>query len=704
MSRFMLLFVSVLMFCAPLLAGNGPDLFFGTRGTGNQYPGAVVPHGLVSLSPHTHVEHPVGYHAGDSVIRSFGTIHLSGAAWPVFGGVTVMPGTSGTFAAGKKSEMAEPGFYQVLLEETGITASMAASVRSGLFQFKWNGNPSGTRQIRIGLNDQLGGPEPGYAELNSPTEITGYQTGKTYGPSVVPYTLYYVLRFSEPAVSVEIRTGNRIRQATNSAIFLKDSLTVAEVSFGSQPDSVLVQVGVSFVSIANARLNLKSEQQGFDLMSLKRQAASQWREALGRVDAQGGSDHLRTLFSTALYHSLLVPMTFSDLNGEYPRPGGAGVNQTPGTQFTGLFLEHGWRTQYPLLSFLYPETMIQVQSSILNIAESQAWLPMAELAGRETFLAEGDPATLVLADSWFRGLKPANPQRALSWMVKSAADTLRQNPIRPGLEFYIRYGFMPADPDQPDLSVQQTLDYARADYMLARLADTLGMPNVRKDMIRRAKLPFALWDPGQNRFLPRTADRQVVEPTGDSRFWLFRYDWARPELIDSLGGMKALLKVLVPMERKNLISLSDPVQTDWPLFFMQEKGEVWRAHQMYRDYLLKNYPDGVNDYAASNEGAAESSKLVWLMMGLYPDQAGRTGYYLIPPAFDRLSIQRGGMTKGQRSIELIADKQKPANYFVRKVSWRGKEDDDYYLPHSSLIRGGELKLEMNPRIVQVLMD
>lgn len=704
MNRFVLLFAGCVLFSDAGMASVQPDLFFGTRGTGNQFPGATVPHGMISLSPHTNSAHPVGYLAGDSIIQSFGTIHFSGAAWPVFGGVTVMPGVGGTFAAGKKNESAVPGFYRVDLKETNVTATMAASVRSGLFHFRWNGNQPGLRQIRVGLNDQLGGPQSGYAEMINPAEIAGYQTGRSYGPSAVAYTIYYVLRFSEPAASIEIRTGNRIRSSANPAVFLKDSLTVADLSFGRQTDSVMVQVGLSFVSIANARLNLESELRGFDIGSVRRVAASLWEEALDRVSVTGGSDHYQTLFSTALYHSLLLPMTFSDVNGEYPRPGGAGVNKTTGTQLTGLFLEHGWRTHYPLLSFLYPETMIQVQASLLNIAESQAWLPMAELAGRETFMAEGDPATMVLADSWFRGLKPANPQRAMTRMVKSAIDTMRRNPIRPGLEEYIRYGFTPADPDQPDLSVIQTLDYARADFMLARLADTLEMPNVRKDMLRRSNLPFALWEPTQNRFLPRSASRQVVESGSDSRPWLFRYDWSRQTLTDSLGGMTDLLKVLVPMIRKNQVSLTDPVQAEWPLFFMQEKSEVWRAHQIYRDYLLKLYADGVTDYPVPNEGAAESSKLVWLMMGLYPEQTGRTGYFLIPPAFDTVTIQRGGMTKGQKSIELVADKQKPANYFIRKASWRGQEEDDYYISHSSLIRGGTLKLEMNPRMVQTLLD
>ncbi|NUQ80940.1 MAG: glycoside hydrolase family 92 protein [Bacteroidetes bacterium] len=704
MNRLVLLLTGAFLFSDVILVTAQPDLFFGTRGTGNQFPGATVPHGMISLSPHTNSSHPVGYLAGDSVIHGFGTVHLSGASWPVFGGVTVMPGVDGRFSAVKKNERAVPGFYQVELQETGITASMAASVRSGLFHFRWNQSQAGKRQIRIGLNDQLGGPQSGFTEIINSSEMVGYQAGRSYGPSAVPYTIYYVLRFSEPAASIEIKTRYNSQFPVSPTLFLKDSLTVADLSFGNQADSVLVQVGVSFVSIANARLNLESELRGFDFGSIQRVAASLWQEALGRVSVAGGSDHFRTLFSTALYHSLLLPMTFSDVNGEYPRPGGAGVNQTTGTQLTALFLDYGWRTHYPLLSFLYPETMLQVQSSILNIAESQAWLPMTELAGRETFQAEGDPATMVLADSWFRGMVPANPVRAMSWMVKSASDTLRRNPIRPGLEDYIRLGYMPADADQPDASVIQTLDYARSDFMLARLADTLDMPNVRKDMRRRAALPFSLWDPVQNRFLPRNDQRGVVQTTADPRFWLFRYDWSRQTLTDSLGGMKDLLKVLVSMIRKNQISLSDPVQAEWPLFFMQEKAEVWRAHQVYRDYLLKTYSAGVNDYAASNEGAAESSRLVWLMMGLYPEQTGRTGYFLIPPAFETVTVQRGGRLKDQRSIIIVAEKQRPANYFIKEVSWRGKPEEDYFIPHHSLIRGGELKLEMNPRIVQVLMD
>ena len=238
-------------------------------------------------------------------------------------------------------------------------------------------------------------------------------------------------------------------------------------------EQVEVQMGVSFVSIENARLNLDKEQSGKNFEQVLSDARAQWNDDLSRITVEGGTDAQKTVFYTALYHLLIHPNVLQDVNGEYPAMESDQILTTKGTRYTVFSLWDTYRNVHQLLTLVYPERQMEMVRTMLDMYREHGWFPKWELYGRETLTMEGDPSIPVIVDTWMKGLRDFDVDLAYEAMYKSATLPGAENLMRPDNDDYMSKGYVPLR-EQYDNSVSHALEYYIADFALSRFADALG--------------------------------------------------------------------------------------------------------------------------------------------------------------------------------------------------------------------------------------
>ena len=339
----------------------------------------------------------------------------------------------------------------------------------------------------------------------------------------------------------------------------------------AEGEKVDVKVAISTTGIEGARKNLDAEQKGFDFEKVRRNAESLWAEHLGKVRVEGGTPQQKTVFYTALYHSLIHPSVISDVNGEYPimehgrRRGGKVGTVTEGCRYSVFSLWDTCRNLHQLLTLLYPEKQTDMLRSMVSMYEEWGWLPKWELFGRETFTMEGDPAIPVIVDSWLKGITGFPVEKAWEGMLKSATTPGKSNPIRPDIDPYIELGYVPmgyfrADPAD-DNSVSHALEYYVADAALARMASALGKADEAK-LFRARSLGYKNYYSKEFGTLrPKNADGSFLSPfdprqgenfepvPGFHEGSAWNYTFYVPHDIDGLatlmGGEKEFVKKLL---------------------------------------------------------------------------------------------------------------------------------------------------------------
>ncbi|MFL5336974.1 MAG: GH92 family glycosyl hydrolase, partial [Geminicoccaceae bacterium] len=513
----------VVLALGPAHAGNADyvDPFIGTAAgsqpyaKGNTFPGALVPNGMVAISPDTSPRYSGGYRSGASYIEGFSQNHMSGVGCSGdLGNILLMPtvGVVRTTEAGYRStynsEAAQPGYYRTFLATPGVTAEMSATTRASISRYTFPARPGGDANILLDVSHGLTASRGGTVAIVSAKEVEGYNdTGGFCGTSS-PYKVYFVARFSKSSAARGTWSGAAIGPATQQTgpdigAYFRFATAAGE--------KIEVRLGVSYVSIANARANLDAEipdTKSFD--QVRADALARWNADLGRVDVAGGTPAQRTMFYTALYHALIHPSVNSDVNGQYQGMGGAGVRTASGYTHHHLFsLWDTYRSLHPLLSLLYPARQADMVRSMLAMYQESGWLPKWEFVGRETRIMVGDPAAVVIADTYLKGIRNFDIATAYAAMKKSATTTAG-NPIRPCLDRYLKLRYLPHDGCTGSVSV--TEEYGYADHATAKLAEALGNSGDAAAFKARSLYYRNLFDRGTGFLRPRYADGAWLAP------------------------------------------------------------------------------------------------------------------------------------------------------------------------------------------------
>ena len=470
---------------------------------------------------------------------------------------------------------------------------------------------------------------------------------------------------------------------------------------------VEVKVGISYTSIENARKNLDAEVGDSTFDEVRQASYNRWNEALSRIRVEGGTEEDKTIFYTALYHSLLHPNILSDINGEYPTMERGDIGLAVGyDRYTVFSLWDTYRNVHQLLTLAYPERQTDMIRSMVGMSQEWGWLPRWELYGRETFTMEGDPAIPVIVDSYLKGLRDFDVEAAYEAMRRSATTEGKSNPIRPDIDPYIERGYIPvgwfANDLSGDNSVSHALEYYVADNALAALARHLGDEEFAQTMEERASGWRNYYSKEYGALRPIDKEGNFITPfdpsaganfsntTGFHEGSSWNYTFFVPHdiegLIKLMGGKREFTKRLWSIFEEGHYDPTNEPDIAYPYLFSRIKGEEWRTQQLVKMLLDENYTTSPDGLPGNDDTGTMSTWAVFSMMGLYPDCPGQPYYTLTTPRFDRVEIET---THGTIAIECEGRGDR-----IKEIWMGGKRCDTFRISHSDLIKNGGLKLKL----------
>jgi len=689
--------------------------FIGTAGDGQTFPGAVVPWGMASPSPHTTlttVEDAVdgvfansGYQHGAPMMHGFGLTHLSGVGCPDLGLPVVAP-TSGelptgpdAYASTYRNEVAYAGYYAVELGEQGMIAEMTATPRTGVFRF-WFPKGVGAHIVVDPARGVSWARNQGdLSDGSTAEEIAGSAGFGGFCANSAGGRLYFVARLDRPADRVGLVDPNGI---TGEAM--------ASWHFDEAPiGPVTVWVGLSWVGVEEARANLEAERLPFE--AARDAAALAWQRSLDRIEVSGGSQADRTRFYTALYHALIHPSILNDISGTYPRFSRDEIGEVEdGARFTVLSLWDTYRTLHPLLTLVYPETQLEILRSIQDMTLGASAPPKWELIADEVQMMVGDPADIVFADSYAKGLTDFDA-RAVYQVLRDAADRPEH---RPGSAEYLDLGFVPMDlANEVWGPVSTTLEYALADWSLAELAHALGRDEDVDTLRQRAAAYAGFYDRDTGTLRPKNRDGSFLDPFDpDAIHGSSPLRLGGPGYVEGTAWTYAFF---APQDMQGLIALHGPstfvdrlqwvFDTDrfvmwnepdmgYPYLFTFVDGEAHRTQREVRAAMERYFGAGPDGLPGNDDAGALSAWFVFSAMGFYPVTPGLPEYRLGSPLFERITIHLSEAHHQGETFVVEAPNNTPETIFVAEARLDGQRLQVPMIPHEAIARGGTLDLRM----------
>ena len=718
--------------------GNSPlPDYLGGNASGNTFPGATLPFGMVQFSPDT--ERGFGpndrgsYVHHDTAIRGFSLTHLSGPGCPVFGDVPVMPvaglvkaspaASPGDYVArfSHDREAASPGFYEVALE-SGVRVSLTATLRTGFGVFAFPGGSPATLLFNAGRNAT--GVQEAEWRVDGDRALSGSVASGGFCGARNRYVLHFAAEFDRPFNSFGIWEGERVLPGVSPARGRQN--TGGFVTFDPSPENVVrMKVGISYVSVENARLNLRAENSAWDFGAVRAAARARWNEALARLEARGGTEGVLRVFYTALYHALLHPTTFGDANGEYLGFDERVHRPAAHTQYTNF---SGWdiyRSQIPLLALLFPEETSDMMQSLVNAAEQGGGLPLWPVANDESGAMVGDPSTVSIASAYALGARRFDARAALRAMIRNATDPgarSRSYPARNALADYMKYGYIPMEQKGLRGSPSVALEYETADFALARFARAHGDARTHREMMRRSQWWTRLFDPEHKYIRGRWRDGSWL-PGFDFKAMLYKpelpwrydshksyvegnaaqYTWMIPHnmrgLFDRIGGNDAVVRRLDDFfkefnagpDRPHFFIGNEPVfPVPWAYNYA---GQPWKTQAVTRRVLLELFTDTPGGLPGNDDLGATSSWVVFAALGMYPSVPGVGGFSLNSPLFPETVVRLG---RTGRALRIVGEGARAGAPYVREVRLNGALHESTWLPFEKVERGATLHFRLGP--------
>lgn len=471
--------------------------FVGTGGHGHTFPGATVPFGMVQLSPDTRTEGwdaAGGYHYSDSTILGFSHTHLNGTGINDFCDVLLTPSVSGSFEPLKfqhQNEVAQAGYFKTFLDENHIKVELTSSERVGFHRYIF---PKDVSTVTFFLHINKRNKTHNSWVINPRSNrLEGHIEQSAWAKNRY---LAFVLESDAPATTF----GLVFRENENKA--QRDTFYRVQYDI-SQKHELLIKVALSPVSEANAWANMQTEVPHWDFDKVRQDAIAKWEKYLNRVQIEGGSDEQRTIFYTALYHTLIHPSVWQDVNGDY-RGLDNKVYRSNSFVYHSIFsLWDTYRALHPLYTIICPEKLPDFINGFIDDFEKTSHLPMWNFPGNETWCMIGNHSIPVIADAYLKGIKGFDAEKALNAMVKTVnRDTF-------GLKSYREKGYIPADTEGE--SVSKILEYAYDDYCIATMAKAMGKKDIYDTFIQRSQNWKNIFNP-KTRFFQAKANETYLEP------------------------------------------------------------------------------------------------------------------------------------------------------------------------------------------------
>ena len=721
------------------------DPFIGTTNFSVCNPGAVLPHGMMSVVPFNVMGSDLNvqdkdarwwsapYEYNNKFLTGFAHVTLSGVGCPELGTLLTMP-TSGkldvdyhNYGSEYSDEKAFPGYYAVDLKKYGIHCEVSSTLRSSIERFTFH---KGESHILLNIGDGLTNEVGGAVKRVSDTEIEGYRLLGTFCyNSQAVFPMYFVLRVSKKPLSAGYwkkqpkMTGAEAQWDTDNGRYklyttYGKELAGDEIGYFfnydcEEGEQIEIQMGVSFVSIENARENLNHEQQGFAFDKVCKAASAAWEQTLSTIDVEGGTEAQKRVFYTALYHSQIHPNIVQDVNGEYPMMERFDIGKTSSNRYTVFSLWDTYRNVHQLETLLYPDRQLDMVRSIIDMSKEWGWMPRWELFGRETWTMEGDPAIAVVADTYLKGLRDFDIQTAYKAFLKSATTKGQDNKMRPDIDPYISKGYVPlgyfAQDFSGDNSVSHALEYYIADYALGNLATSLGHKADAKRFYKQSLGYKHYYSKESGTFRPITTDGKFLSPfnpddgadfsnaPGFHEGSAWNYTFYVPHdvlgLAKLMGGKQKFVNKLQMVFDKNLYDPANEPDIAYPYLFSYFKGEEWRTQKEVTRLLDKYYTDKPSGIPGNDDTGTMSAWAVFSMMGIYPDCPGSPYYTITSPVFDKVTLHLDKRYYPDGDITITADRSAATGKYIKSISLGGKKLNTYRISHKELIKNRSLFLK-----------
>lgn len=722
------------------------DPFIGTTNFSICNPGAIRPHGLMSVVPFNVMGSDLNvqdkdkrwwsacYEYNNKYFTGFAHVTLSGVGCPEMGTLLTMP-TSGelcvdyrSYGSEYKNETARPGYYSTELTKYGIKCEVASTLRSSIERYTF---PKGKGNLLFNLGNGLTNEVGASLRRVSDTEFEGTRLLGTfcYNPQAV-FPMYFVVRVNKKPAAYGMwkkqpAFGNAQAQWDSDQgkykLYPGYGRDMAGNDIGyymsydcAEDEQVEVQVGVSFVSIANARENLNAEQKGFEFEKVVKEGHDEWARTLDRVTVEGGTEDQRRVFYTALYHTQIHPTVLQDVNGEYPKMESNENGKTAGNRYTVFSLWDTYRNLSQLETLLYPDKQVDMINSMIDMYREWGWMPKWELFSRETWTMEGDPAIPYITDAYMRGLRGFDINEAYKAFRTSATTEGKNNRMRPDIDPYIERGYVPmgyyAADMSGDNSVSHALEYYLADNALSILAGELGHKADAKLFRQRALGYKHYYSKESGTLRPITMDGKFLSPFNPEDGYDFtnapgfhegsawNYTFYAPHdvlgMAKLMGGQRKFCDKLQMVFDKGLYDPANEPDIAYAYLFSYFKGDEWRTQKTVSELLAKYYtarPDGI---PGNEDTGTMSAWAIFSMMGLYPDNPGDPSYTLTTPVFDKVTLHLDPKFYPQGDITIETDRTSPSQLYIKSMTLGGKKLNGYRITHKQLIDGKTLRMSL----------
>lgn len=716
-NRFIILILIVFTFCACNERkedySESVNVFIGTAGDGHTWPGASLPFGMVQLSPDTRLMGQAscgGYYYPDSSIIGFSHTHLSGVGEPEFRNILFMPtvgkrkinpGKADSPSSGYRSsfkhenEIAEPGYYSVMLDDYNVRVELTATARCGFHKYTFPQTDSANIIIDLTHPD---GAEDLYLKKVNEYEIEGLR--RSHGWAWEQY-VYFVARFSKPFSSFglsvdddEMKTNIDEASGSNIKTILNFKTKVNE--------EILIKVGISAVSVDGARKNLAAEIPDWNFTSIRKAAKETWNNELNKIKIEGGTNEQRTVFYTSLYHAFLSPILFMDVDGQY-RGIDQKIHQSDDfTNYTVFSLWDTFRGLHPLFTILNQQRTNDFIKSLLIKFDQGDRLPMWPLAGNYTDDMLGYHAVPVIVDAYIKGIRDYDVEKAYK-AIRHSADLDKL-----GLKYYKKIGYLPYD--RQGESVSKTLEYCYDDWCISRMGKDLGK---EKDYLRfhqRAHFYENVFDTSTRFMRGRGMNRDWLKPfdplvnsaysEGNAYQYLF-VPHDMDGIIDLMGGEREFSLWLdelfsLTKNEKEEGTIGQYRHSNEPshhlAYLYNYTGEAWKTQKLINRILTQFYSDSPDGLVGNEDCGQMSAWYILSSMGFYSVTPGQNIYAIGSPLFKKITIN---LENGNKFV-VKAKNISSENIYIQSATLNGEPFTRSYISHNEIISGSKLVFVMGP--------
>jgi predicted alpha-1,2-mannosidase len=735
------------------------------HGLGKTFPGAATPFGMVQISPNTITggDNGSGYSYEHKTIEGFALTQMSGVGWngdlgnflvmPTIGELKTSAGTAENPDAGyrsrysKEDEKAEAGYYSVLLNDYEIKTELTATRHCGMYRFTFPENENS--RIQIDLARRVGGTSTlQHVKVVDENTIAGWMKcppeggGWGNGLGKADYTVYFYAQFSKPlnefgiwnadipdswSRKLEDVTSEPYQKVVANAS-IKEGITEEEgehvgffTNFSTEDsEKVLLKVGISFVDLEGAKLNLEKEIDGWDFNQVRKQAYDEWNSALQKIKVKGGTDDEKTIFYTALYHSMIDPRIFEDVNNKYI--GGDNLAHES-ENFTKRTIFSGWdvfRSQFPLQTLINPTVVNDMLHSLTTLAQEseKGYYERWELMNAYSACMIGNPTISVLSDAYAKGIRDYDIHEAYK-IARNTSErsgneekgfTVRSDAVDSGSAGYAIGEF----------SISNTLELSYTEWCMSELAKALNKAEDHEKYLKLSQSYRNVFDSEKGWFRAKNEDGTWKEwpERGRLEEWYgtvecnpYQQGWFVPHdidgMVDLMGGREKVLADLTNFFEKvpeNMMWNDYYNHANEPVhhvpFLFNRLDAPWLTQKWTREICRRAYKNKVEGLVGNEDVGQMSAWYVLAAIGLHQVCPGHLRYEITSPVFNEVEIQLDNKYTSGNTFMIKANNNSSENIYIQSAKLNGESLNRCYINHDEISAGGTLELEMvsNPNI------